>query len=638
MSDKITKDAWKPKISAELLEVMTGKSDTDLIPIWLWLKSVPQEVISNALIYEKGMDPLIYEEKARFEREILAPIIKRLEEELGYEEAHRKGENGMSPVDLAYHGKVDEYIKAKIEIVFREYSTVNDKLVAENIGEKPRKVFYNSRSTPSIIVEATKSEIENYAKQKIVVDISLYVELIQVPCLNLSLTQIGADSTTGTKSPYFNSGYGWKGMNSVVGIMEAARGQYDPNAPQLSNIHNTPWLRMLDASGTEISTPTNITDHATIVTSIIVGQSVTVSSRTYEGVVPQAKVYQMPIYNSNDVLNGIDILAAKGCRVINYSAGANTSTGYTTFDRDVDKKISNLGVTFVVASGNQVPLDPNNPNDPANPDNYVMSPGKAFNAITVGNADTKSNPTTVRTSPYQIYTATRGSSSYIQTPANPNKPDISAPGTNISIVLTAGNVHSSSGTSVAAPLVTGIIAQIQQKDPSTKYYTPLGKAMLLLGADYSKIRTSTSSPSDIDNTGANDSNYLWKKSGTGLVSATNSINYASSGYTANIRRLSPPYSPSLIGYVSAGQKIRVVMVMEKLNDRVVAILSDLDDIDVHITNSAGTDVAKAQSSIQNVEIIEYTVTTSGNYYFTHPAYTIIDTSVGVEISIQYRIY
>ena len=160
---------------------MSGKSDTDLITIWLWLRSVDEETIANALFYEKGIDIALFDDTVRFEREILAPIIKLLEEELGYEAAHRKSEDGMSPVDWAISNKVNECSMARVEILMREYSVVNDKFIAENIGEKPRKVIYNSRSTPSIILEATKAEIEAYAQQEIVVDISLYVEMTIIP-------------------------------------------------------------------------------------------------------------------------------------------------------------------------------------------------------------------------------------------------------------------------------------------------------------------------------------------------------------------------------------------------------------------------------------------------------------------------
>ncbi|MCL2679606.1 MAG: S8 family peptidase, partial [Dehalococcoidia bacterium] len=443
--NEIAKDAWKPKISDELWKVMEEKSDNDLIPIWLWLQSVDQKIIIDALIVEKGVDPTFFNDTVRFEKEILAPIIKQIEEELGYEEAHRKGEDGMSPVDWARSNKVDEYRMAKIEIVMREYSAMNNNFVADNIGEKPRKVLYNSRSTPSIIVEATKGEIEDYAKQKVVVDISLYVEWPIVPCLNLSLTQVGADSSTGTKSPYFNSGYGYKGSNVTVGIIEPNNGQYNHNAPQLSGIHGT-YLKLLDFNGVEIPTPTNPTDHATFVTSIIVGQAKMVGVTTYEGVVPFAKAYQMGVTGHTQFLNGIDTLVAKGCKVINYSAGIVLPLGYSSDDRDVDAKIANLGVTFVVGAGN---YSPSTPNDPGNPYNYVMSPGKALNVISVGNADTKSNPTTEQMVPYNMNTG----SSYVQTSALPNKPDISAPGTNISFVRSSGTVMTDTGTSFAAPLV-----------------------------------------------------------------------------------------------------------------------------------------------------------------------------------------
>ena len=606
-------NSWETKISAELWGVMAEKSDDDLILVWLWLQSVDQEIIASAIHNEKGLDPAIYGDPALFDTVIVLETTRRIEEQVGYERAHLKGEDGMSLIDWAINDIVDEYVMARREIVMREYSAVNDKFVADNICGKQREVIYNSRSTPSLVMEATKDEIVAYAKKEIVVDISLYMELFPEPCLDNVLTQIGADSTNGTKSNKFNSGLGYKGTGITVGIIEHG-GQYDPNAPQLQSIHGT-RLKLLDANGNQISVPTMPNSHATFVTSIIVGQAATASGITCEGVVPLAMAYQMGVTTHLEFLNGIDTLAAKGCSVINYSAGS-TTVGYTTDDRDVDAKIANLGLSFVVAAGNH--------HTNGNPNNYVMSPGKALNAITVGNADTKGLAV-----PYSM----NSSSSFVQVLSIPNKPDIAAPGTNINAILVQNQVQTSAGTSLSAPLVTGVLAQIMQKDQYARMAASYAKAILLLGADKSAIRTSSSSPSDNANTPAGTG--LWVKSGCGLVNAANSITYASTRFTPFFTSPSTNHSPLYMGYVSAGQKIRVVMAIEKINTTLAA---SLDDIDVYITNSSGSAVASATSIVQNVEIIEYVVTSSGYYYIQVYACSVVNSSVGVVASVQYRIY
>jgi len=174
--------SWETKISAELWSIMAEKSNDDLIPIWLWLRDIDRSVITNALITERGLDPAIYENEVWFEKEIVADLARQVEERVGYEEAYCKDKDGMSLVDWAINDRVDEYIMAKREIVMREYSALNDMFITNNVGVRQREIIHSSRSSPSIILEATKTEIENYAKQSIVNDISLYVELIQETC------------------------------------------------------------------------------------------------------------------------------------------------------------------------------------------------------------------------------------------------------------------------------------------------------------------------------------------------------------------------------------------------------------------------------------------------------------------------
>ena len=625
--DKKDNNVSEGKISAELLRVMAEKSNDDLIPIELWLKGIDDNIIKSAMRTEKGMDTTIYEDPTRIENEIFAELAKQLEKQVGYEIAHDKDADGMSLIDWAINDKVDEYLMAWREIITREYSTLNDRFVASNIGEKQREIIYNSRSTPCLIVEATKVEIVAYANQEIVNDISLYVELIQEPDLNISLTQIGADGTTGTKSSLFNSGAGYKGSGVTIGILEAG-GAYDWDAEQLKDINGT-RLKLLDANGNQVLTKPTPDDHATFVTSLIIGQSKTYSSVTYEGVVPLATAYQMITGSDVAVRNGIDILSNKSCKVINYSAGAtNSGGGYTGFDRDVDEKIKNLKIVFVKSAGN-------NAGGYGANDNTITSPGKALNVITVGNADTKSNATTARTAPYNI----NSSSSFIEANFLPNKPDIVAPGSNISYLRRSNQVATSSGTSYAAPLVAGVVAQLIQAKPALMSFgspSAILKARLLLGAEANKIALTHDNPIA--------GLHLRDKSGAGLVNAAKAVYDNPNSYVMYAGYPGITSAETLsTGYVYAGQTIDVVMVYERNNTGTTSIpvmitqQSHLDDIDIYLKNSSGAVVAASTSATNNVEIIRYTATSSGYYSVVIDPIRIVNSSAKPYVAVVFMV-
>ena len=90
---------------------------------------------------------------------------------------------------------------------------------------------------------------------------------------------------------------------------------------------------------------------------------------------------------------------------------------YQTIDEKFDNHVIQTGNVVFVSAGNKNSKD-------KNPNNYVLSPAKALNVITVGNYD----PST-----YNINQNGNATSSY-QDPSTKNqKPEISAPGTNMGI-------------------------------------------------------------------------------------------------------------------------------------------------------------------------------------------------------------
>lgn len=153
---------------------------------------------------------------------------------------------------------------------------------------------------------------------------------------------------------------------------------------------------------------------------------------------------------------------------------------YTLKSKWVDHVAYKHDVHFVVAAGNT-----NN-----SPDGYVVSPGMAYNAITVGNYENEDAygndcvmnsyaPSTLDDQFLDDEYFRMNDTSCYKTYSGQYKPDIAAPGTNI----TYGDL-SNSGTSFSAPQVAGIVAQLCSKYPSLLTQQNTMKAVLAASAMY----------------------------------------------------------------------------------------------------------------------------------------------------------
>lgn len=626
------------KIEDDLKSKMLEMSDNDLIQVYIWMKDIDVQKIEDKLI-EQGYDPEIYSHEETFNEFILPEVTREVIREIGIIDAAQDieainnselignifirkinnlqkvqstDENMVSLVDVSASKQMEEYRIIRSNLIKEECCQYNESFLEKNeVREKGRKVIYNSQYTRTIVLEATKEEILNYTEEQEVDCISLYEELLVKPAMNIVSEQVNIDNFYGTKGFIYNSGFGYKGTGVKIGILEAEGGIYDSNAIQLEPVNGT-RLHCLDNIREDGSyVEANISDHATMVTSIIIGKSVTINGQVYEGVVPNATVYEMPTINNIDVYRGIEQLIEQGVSVINFSAGFLTGDVYHDIDKEIDKIIYESNITFVSAAGNIF--------------RNVTTPGKAFNVITVGNVQTKLDTESRYPEPYPIYASSYEEPAYLA-----NKPDISAPGTNITIALTNEERYTDSGTSFAAPIVTGIIAQMMQAK-TTLQLNPVGtKAELLLGADDDKIST-------IDNAQVN--YHLREKSGAGFVDAAGAVD---ASLTTNYMALkfNSVNNPSVIGryYFLAGQSIRLVMTFDKPNYISVETMSDLDDLDVCIIEEDTAEVVdEATSGINNVEIIEYTFENSGYYTIEVHPYKIIDSSRAVNCAVAWKV-
>lgn len=207
----------------------------------------------------------------------------------------------------------------------------------------------------------------------------------------------------------------------------------------------------------------------------------------------------------------------------------------------------------------------------------------------------------------------------------PNKPDIVAPGSNLSYPI-SGGLYRGSGTSYAAPIVTGVVAQmINANSPMSPASI---KAKLLLAADSSKI--------SVNNNGLENSVVLREKSGAGFVNAIDAVTYSydTPGYTVVDGM---DFDTSRF-YCQKGQKIRAILVFDKRNDQIITSYDTMDDYDLYLYNDSNVVQAQSLSTRNNVEIIEYTVQNSGYYYLRALSYRTADSMKWPYAAVTYKVF
>lgn len=597
-------DSINNKITKELKEIMSTADSDTLIPVFIFRRQLTENEINSMILSETNISFDVYSDDQ--EIRVDSPAENDMD-------ASMYNTNSTDSL-IQERTDVDAYLSARRTVAKNKYIELNNDFETKYIPDN-RKIYYSGLYSSTFIVEATVDEILQYAQLDEVEEIAYYDDTPPVESLDISSSQVKVDRSSGTKSTKYHNGTGYTGSGIIIGVIEAQGNRYDPNAPQLSSINGT-RLKYIDnvrKDGTIVSS--TISSHATQVVTIIVGQRCTVNGVTYEGVVPDATVYQTSVLSNSDLCTAFNTLVEKGVSVINYSA-ESVATGYCSVDKEIDHLVALSNVTFVCAAGNTK-------SDSSNP-NLTASPARALNVIAVGNADTKSSSNSGRTAPYPMHSSSR----YQDLSHLPNKPDVVAPGHYIRMVTSTNTVTSSTGTSLSAPIVTGIVAQAMQAYPNLMKSPYGSKAIIALSADYSLIQT--------NNGNSAVGNYLYEKSGAGFVIATNfPKSYLLSSTTFS--RVGQQQQTTAKDYVS-GQKIRAVMVFGKNNESSISSSSGMDNVDFELVNSTtGQVVDFSRSTNNNVEIIECTIPTNGSYRFRMKCVSKYDSSKDIPCALAWRV-
>ena len=618
--------ASQSKIAPDLYE--TADTKDGKYRVSLFLESIPDDIINKAVLQKTGYSVDVYESDA-FYTEVAPRIQKQIEEnsqkaEVNVSSVGVSTMNETAKLDAALQSEMDQYIVAKRGVI-KELNTAQNTQFISKHSIDSKNIVFQSRYASFITLYLTKQQIDTISLDESVVQILPSVDSRFQSSYDLVMPQVHVDDTSGTKSASFNSEQGFWGDGIKIGVIEAENGICDVNYVQLNEAFTDDRLFILNNSyiseGQVRTVPSTVSEHATHVTSLIIGAPLTDSNATYCGVVPNATVYQIPVDIPDDLYNAVEVLAEHGVSVINFSGGLGTGHLYTEVDQRIDALVKSLGITFVNAAGNS-----GNSLDPS-----VASPGKAYNVVTVGNAETKLSNGGEANAPFGIYQE----SSYLDARYLTNKPDIVAPGS----YLTFPDGDEDDfyfGTSYSAPIVTGVAAQIHQANLTCKTNYTLTKAILLAGADYDAI-------SSTNNATCIPSGYAREKSGVGLLNAVNSVNIAVNS-TCGYSSVNLKNSSALLTYVRrfsvtvpANTKIRIALTYDKPEN--ILLTSEYgNNVDLYLCNSSGATVSLSASS-DNVEVLEYTVTQAGTYRIEIHFASLIasDTSLFMNVGVAWRL-
>lgn len=242
---------------------------------------------------------------------------------------------------------------------------------------------------------------------------------------------------------------GITGTGVTIAILE--NGNVDPNN---NFLHHAPISR---------TTTAGIDDHTTWVASDAVSFHSTYRGMAYGATVLSAG-HEAP---QADFVAGLQWAINQGSRIVNISEGYEADNNVNWLDRAVDYWARSNFLAITKSAGNT--------------GGSITTPGKAWNVITVGAADDNDDPdwSGDQMWPSSAYT------NPVSLHSDREKPEVVAAGVDIVSLGIGGTISPpTSGTSHAAPQVAGLVALLNDRNASLRYWPEAAKAIIMASATH----------------------------------------------------------------------------------------------------------------------------------------------------------
>lgn len=592
-------DNWQAKVDPYILENMQQLGDT--IPVWLWMEDIDQNAAVQKVYENTGLkesDLEVIDEPIPDE---LAMSISNLDqaetaEKISVKSEFREYLEKTEPARRLEAQRVDTYID-ELRTVQKDMLRQKNESIFSRLGLSENSIIEYELQAPVYIVNIAKSDIERLAKNPKVTSILYYKDEVLVPedeyddtfsPLNTIPRVMAASNLSRIRTETGLTGSGVK-----LGIFDEGKVQPDPeiSASRITYVepsnpgyhyHSTNVARI--AAGTE---------------GIATGASIYSSSSAYD---PSTDAF----YGEHFVKCLIGLSNA-GVKVANMSMGIHDerTESYTALENYVDYFVSQNKFLVVKSAGNE--------------HDAVSSPGMAYNVITTGgffNQGTtdQSDDVVFRNSNYY-----KGSGCF--------KPDFIA---DQSYAYKQIENRYTTGTSYAAPFVTGTIALLYELRPSLAAQPEAVKAILMASC-HRKVTPSSGDPAE------NMASGLTAHQGAGTIDPYKAIAIAGSRHYG-VRTLGSTTERDRIrinqpAYGSAGLNISLAWSVNPANRSTPASKTDLC---LWVTNN-GRSVGDSYKSDSSTEMVYITPSSTNSNYTIYAQRDDLDSRLSIRYAYAFSI-
>lgn len=547
------------KLTDDLTAKVNVMSANEKIDVVIWFTDVENETFAKDATTNKEVVEL---EKiiTMSEEEFLAEKAKVTsgQEEIGTvsadDEVFMLTEEQQAQVDAFAEKKRSERraeFAAKKQAVQKHNSEVLKTL------PKDIEITFQSQYAPMIYASVTKAQIKELVENDKIDSVSI---LENKPMTNNTVTGLQTIGST-----YIKDTWGYKGNGIKIGQIENSL----PNNG-LSITVNNPY----DTSpGTE-------TSHANFVLGCL------------KTAAPQSTVYSTTASKVEYVVSAAEVLldtTDMDIDIINMSAGPDSYGYYSVIPQYVDYICTRYPLSFITTSGN---------NDKTSND-YVNDFALAYNALAVGGFH--DNVTSTQSDDYFYNLAY----SYKENVGQKNVPEIMAPGGE---VYYGGSTKS--GSSFAAPMVAGSFAQLGNIAPDLVNRSQVVKALAAASAYYKISGDTTWGNDNVEN------NSAWSdRQGAGKFNAKFAAQVLRAGRYAVYTNAGSNFSRTIsVNVTSSDLVLRVALAWKQpVYNTTTGSAGNLLDFDMILKDPNGNVVARSNGSKNNMELIDYTVTSYGTY-------------------------
>jgi subtilisin family serine protease len=432
------------------------------------------------------------------------------------------------------------------------------KPVADQLRASGQRILYQAQYAPVVVAASTGYRIRAMEARADVERV--YLERTHRPRLNVSRVVVQANLVNGR---------GFTGVGERVAIVEVGRIASHPNLPAARRLLCRPG-----ASGA-------VSDHKTGVAGVI--QSTNASRR---GMAPGITLVDAigADFSDAQMMAATDCAISQGATAINMSFGSETNGVFDAFARFVDSTVYRTGRTIVVAVSNECA-------------NRMGSPEIAFNAVAVGAFGDRN--TTMFGDDGAPCSATVPFSAF-RDPTSPHgdreEPDLVAPGDEITTTTLGGQFETISGTSFAAPHVTGGVGLLKDRLPALHTQAERVRAILMAAARHNLEGASRLSERD----GAGG---LMLAAADRVLIQNGSFFFTRPGGATGF-----PINQTFMA--TAGETVRVALAWAH---KTGAGTQPTTDLDLTVRRPGGASVGSSVSFDNSYEIVQFVAPVTGTY-------------------------